>query len=188
MASERRREASPRPTLAAAPAQARRFVAARRRRAAEALEDYTELIADLIARHRRSAHHRHRRAARRRPSRPRSRRSAGSKREGLAVAKPYRGVSLTAAGPAMAERVHRRHRLVVDFLVAVGAPRAKRRKPTPRAIEHYVSLGDAGGVRSVPRRAAQIDDQLLPIRTPAASTSPPPSMTLAAAESGGVSM
>ena len=123
--------------LATAPAQARRFVAARRRRAAETLEDYTELIADLIA------HDGEARttdiAERFGVAHPTAIRAIGRlKREGLAVVRPYHGVSLTAAGRAMAERVHRRHRLVVDFLLAVGAPR-EAAEADAEGVEHYVS-------------------------------------------------
>ena len=123
--------------LATAPAQARRFVAARRRRAAETLEDYTELIADLIAH---DGEARTTDIAERlgvaHPDRDQGDRQA--QREGLAVVQPYHGVSLTAAGRTMAERVRRRHRLVVDFLVAVGAPR-EAAEADAEGIEHYVS-------------------------------------------------
>ena len=44
------------------------------------------------------------------------------KREGLATARPYRGVFLTDAGIALAARVRARHRLVVDLLVTIGVP------------------------------------------------------------------
>ena len=85
------------------------------------LEDYTELIADLIAcdgearttdiAERLGVAH---------PTA--SKAIARLKREGLAVARPYRGVFLTDAGKAMAERSRQRHRLVVDLLLAVGVP------------------------------------------------------------------
>ena len=60
------------------------------------------------------------------------------KREGLAVSRPYRGVFLTPAGQAMAERSRQRHRLVVDLLVAVGAPR-EAAEADAEGVEHYVS-------------------------------------------------
>ncbi len=125
------------PELATAPAQARRFVAARRRRAAETLEDTTELIADLIASDGETGATDI--AERLGVAHPTAIKAIGRlEREGLAVAKPYRGVSLTAAGQTMAERVRRRHRLVVDFLVAVGAPR-EAAEADAEGIEHYVS-------------------------------------------------
>ena len=151
-----------------------------------ALEDYTELIADLIARQGEARTTDI--AERLGVAHPTASKAIGRlEREGLAVAKPYRGVSLTAAGRTMAERSRRRHRLVVDFLVAVGAPReaaeadAEQESSTTSRRRRW-----RRSRRSSPRSANR--DQLLPIRTPAASTSPPPSMTLAAAESGGVSM
>jgi DtxR family transcriptional regulator, manganese transport regulator len=56
------------------------------------------------------------------------------KREGLTVAKPYRG----EAGERLAERVPARHRLVVDLLVAVGVP-AEAAEQDAEGIEHHVS-------------------------------------------------
>ncbi len=123
--------------LETAPVQAKRFGAARRRRAASILEDYTELIADLIAcngearttdiAERLGVAH---------PTA--SKAIARLKREGLAVARPYRGVFLTEAGKAMAERSRQRHRLVVDLLVAVGVP-LEAAEADAEGVEHYVS-------------------------------------------------
>ena len=107
--------------LATEPTQADRFGKARSARSASTLEDYTELIADLltangearttdIARRLGVAH----------PTA--SKAIARLKREGLARAQPYRGIFLTEAGAAMAKSVRQRHRIVVDLLVAVGAP------------------------------------------------------------------
>ncbi len=120
-----------------APTHARRFGRAREGRAASMLEDMTELIADLhaatgearmtdIANHLGVAH----------PTA--SKTIARLKREGLAVSEPYRGVFLTPAGQAMAERSRRRHRLVVDLLIAVGAP-PEAAETDAEGIEHYVS-------------------------------------------------
>jgi DtxR family transcriptional regulator, manganese transport regulator len=123
--------------LAAEPAQADRFLRARSARSASMLEDYTELIADLIAANGEArttdiarcmgvAH----------PTA--SKTIARLKREGLAQAKPYRGIFLTEAGAAMAKSARERHRLVVDLLVAVGAPRDAA-EADAEGIEHYVS-------------------------------------------------
>ena len=120
-----------------APTHARRFGRAREGRAASMLEDMTELIADLyaatgearmtdIASHLGVAH----------PTA--SKTIARLKREGLVVSKPYRGVFLTPAGQAMAERSRQRHRLVVDLLIAVGAP-PEAAEADAEGIEHYVS-------------------------------------------------
>ena len=83
------------------------------------------------------------------------------KREGLATARPYRGVFLTDAGIALAARVRARHRLVVDLLVAIGVP-LEDAEQDAEGIEHYVSeaalnafekfLGKSGRAR---RRSAR---------------------------------
>ena len=125
------------PALAAEPAQADRFLKARSARSASLLEDYTELIADLIAA---NGEARTTDIARRmgvaHPTA--SKTIARLKREGLARAKPYRGVFLTEAGAAMAKSARERHRLVVDLLIAVGAPR-EAAEADAEGIEHYVS-------------------------------------------------
>ena len=63
---------------------------------------------------------------------------ARMKREGLATARPYRGVFLTQAGETLAARVKARHRLVVDLLRAVGVP-AEAAEQDAEGIEHHVS-------------------------------------------------
>lgn len=123
--------------LAAEPAQARRFSRARKARSAATLEDYTEMIADLIAV---NGEARTTDIARRlgvaHPTA--SKTIARLKREGLVTARPYRGIFLTEAGAAMAKSAGQRHRLVVELLVAVGAPR-EAAEADAEGIEHYVS-------------------------------------------------
>jgi DtxR family transcriptional regulator, manganese transport regulator len=123
--------------LATEPVQADRFSRARSARSASMLEDYTELIADLIAA---NGEARTTDIARRlgvaHPTA--SKTIARLKREGLATARPYRGIFLTEAGLAMANSVRQRHRLVVDLLIAVGAPR-EAAEADAEGIEHYVS-------------------------------------------------
>ena len=123
--------------LATEPVQADRFSRARSARSASMLEDYTELIADLIAA---NGEARITDIARRlgvaHPTASKS--IARLKREGLATARPYRGIFLTEAGQAMADQVRQRHRLVVDLLLAVGAPR-EAAEADAEGIEHYVS-------------------------------------------------
>lgn len=117
--------------------QAGRFGKARRARASTLLEDYTELIADLIAAQGEARTTEI--AARLGVAHPTaSKMIARLKREGLASAKPYRGVFLTDAGNAMAQAARQRHRLVVDLLVAVGAP-PEAAEADAEGIEHYVS-------------------------------------------------
>jgi DtxR family manganese transport transcriptional regulator len=123
--------------LATEPVQADRFSKARSARSASILEDYTELIADLMAA---NGEARTTDIARRlgvaHPTA--SKTIARLKREGLATARPYRGVFLTDAGLAMANSVRQRHRLVVDLLIAVGTPR-EAAEADAEGIEHYVS-------------------------------------------------
>ena len=119
------------------PAQARRFGKARTAQSAALLEDYAELIADLLAA---AGEARPTDIARRLGvSHATAIKTIGRlKREGLATAKPYRGVFLTEAGEALAHRVRARHRLVVDLLRAVGVP-AESAEQDAEGIEHHVS-------------------------------------------------
>lgn len=59
-------------------------------------------------------------------------------RAGLAETQPYRGVSLTEAGEALAAAVRRRHQIVLDLLVALGVPTEAARADA-EGIEHHVS-------------------------------------------------
>ena len=132
--------ASPRPAgpaLPAEPTQARRFGKARTAQSAALLEDYVELISDLlgsggearptdIARRLGVSHATAIKAI------------ARLKREGVATARPYRGVFLTEQGRALAARVRARHRLVVDVLRAIGVP-AEAAEADAEGIEHHVS-------------------------------------------------
>lgn len=119
------------------PTQARRFGKARTAQAAALLEDYAELIADL-----------HASGGEARPT-DIARRFGVShataiktiarlKREGLATARPYRGVFLTESGERLAARVKSRHLLVVALLRAVGVP-AEAAEQDAEGIEHHVS-------------------------------------------------
>src|ERR1700684_2533857 len=101
--------------------QARRFGKTRSAQSTALLEDYVELIADLLAS-----------TGEARPTDIARRVGVSQvtavktisrlKREGVATARPYRGVFLTESGQALAARVRTRHRLVVDVLLAMGVP------------------------------------------------------------------
>jgi DtxR family manganese transport transcriptional regulator len=117
--------------------QARRFGKTRSAQSTALLEDYVELIADLLAS-----------AGEARPT-DIARRFGVShatavktiarlKRSGLATARPYRGVFLSEKGRALAERVRVRHRLVVDLLCALGVP-TESAEADAEGIEHHVS-------------------------------------------------
>jgi DtxR family manganese transport transcriptional regulator len=125
------------PALLPEATQARRFGRAREARAAEVMEDYAELIADLVAA---DGAARPQNIARRLGVSHVTVIKAISRLEslGLATARPYHGVCLTAAGLALAERVRARHRIVVDLLVAVGVPREEAESDA-EGIEHHVS-------------------------------------------------
>ncbi|MDP1669364.1 manganese-binding transcriptional regulator MntR [Phaeovulum sp.] len=120
-----------------APAQAERFSQTRSAQAMALVEDYAEMIDDLlqelgearitdIARRLGVTHPTAAKAV------------ARLKREGLANSRPYRGVFLTDAGVAMAARVRARHRIVVDLLIAVGTP-PEAAETDAEGIEHFVS-------------------------------------------------
>ncbi len=123
--------------LPAEPTQARRFGKARSAQSTALLEDYAELIADLLAG---EGEARPTDIARRLGVSHATaiKAIARLKREGLATARPYRGVFLTDAGMRLAERVRVRHRLVVDVLVALGVP-AEAAEQDAEGIEHHVS-------------------------------------------------
>lgn len=118
-------------------AQARRFGKTRTAQSTALLEDYVELIADLLAS-----------AGEARPTDIARRLGvshataiksiARLKRAGLATARPYRGVFLTEAGMTLAQRVRARHRLVVDVLRALGVP-PEAAEADAEGIEHHVS-------------------------------------------------
>src|SRR5580700_2169973 len=117
--------------------QARRFGKTRSAQSTALLEDYAELIADLLVGEGEA-----------RPT-DIARRFGVShataiktisrlKRAGLATARPYRGVFLTEKGHALADRVRVRHRLVVDLLRALGVP-TEAAEADAEGIEHHVS-------------------------------------------------
>jgi len=117
--------------------QAQRFARARKTRASEVMEDYAELIADLVAA---DGEARPQNIARRLGVSHVTVVKAINRleREGIATTRPYRGVSLTKEGEALADRVRARHRLVVDLLCAVGVP-LEDAENDAEGIEHHVS-------------------------------------------------
>jgi len=127
----------PRAALPTEPTHASRFGKARSAQSGALLEDYVELISDLLGN---GGEARPTDIARRLGvSHATAIKTIGRlKREGLAVAKPYRGVFLTATGERLAERCRARHRLVVELLVAVGVP-TEAAELDAEGIEHHVS-------------------------------------------------
>jgi DtxR family manganese transport transcriptional regulator len=118
-------------------AQARRFGKARSAQSTALLEDYVELIDDLLGS---TGEARPTDIARRLGVSHATAIKAISrlKREGVATARPYRGVFLTESGQALASRVRARHRLVVEVLLALGVP-AEAAEADAEGIEHHVS-------------------------------------------------
>ena len=132
-----RANAAPAAELPTEPTQARRFGKARTAQSTALLEDYVELISDLI--HSGGEARATDIARRLGVSHATAIKTIGRlKREGLAIAKPYRGVFLTPDGDTLAARVRARHRVVVDLLVAVGVP-AEAAEQDAEGIEHHVS-------------------------------------------------
>jgi len=139
MAETFKRKLSPAATekLPAEGTQARRFGKTRSAQSTALLEDYVELIADLLAT-----------VGEARPTDIARRLGVSHatavktisrlKRAGLGTARPYRGVFLSEKGRELADRVRVRHRLVVDLLRALGVP-AEAAEADAEGIEHYVS-------------------------------------------------
>jgi len=117
--------------------QASRFGKTRTAQSTALLEDYAELIADLLAM---NGEARPTDVARRLGVSHATaiKTIARLKREGLATSKPYRGVFLTPQGHELADRVRARHRLVVEILLALGVPR-EAAESDAEGIEHHVS-------------------------------------------------
>ena len=119
------------------PTQALRFGKARIAQSTAVLEDYVELIADLLAtRGEARATDIAKRLGVTHPTALKS--IARLKREGLATALPYRGIFLTDAGHELADRVRARHRLIVELLIAVGVP-AEAAEADAEGMEHHAS-------------------------------------------------
>ncbi len=117
--------------------QARRFDKTRSAQSSALLEDYVELIADLLAT---TGEARPTDIARRLGVTHATVIKTISRltRSGVTTARPYRGVFLTETGRALAERVRARHRLVVNLLLALGVP-TEAAEGDAEGIEHYVS-------------------------------------------------
>ena len=130
-------DASGADALVATEEQVESFRQAREARRSALVEDYVELIADLIddggeARQVDIA-------ARLGVAQPTVAKMLKRLAEdGLVAQKPYRGAFLTDAGQALALRSRERHRLVEQFLLSLGiAPETARRDA--EGLEHHVS-------------------------------------------------
>lgn len=140
--------------LPAEATQALRFEKARSAQATAVLEDYVELIDDLLAS---GGEARPTDIARRLGVTHATAIKTISrlKREGLATSRLYRGVFLTEEGHGLADRVRARHRLVVELLRAVGVPE-QCAELDAEGIEHHVSdVALAAFARFLKRPAGQ---------------------------------
>lgn len=113
------------------------FRLARQARRVELVEDYVELIDDLIED---TGEARQVDIAARlgvaQPTVARMLKRLVS--EGWAIQRPYRGIFLTESGKALADESRCRHRLVEDFLLALGIGSETARQDA-EGIEHHVS-------------------------------------------------
>jgi DtxR family manganese transport transcriptional regulator len=115
---------------------AERFARVRSARQSETAEDYVEMIDDLITAHG---------EARAADLADRFGVSAGTVartvqrliRDGLVKSEPYRAIFLTARGKEVAEEARERHRIVRDFLLALGVS-AEAAEIDAEGIEHHV--------------------------------------------------
>lgn len=126
------------------------FRQARQARRSELVEDYLELISDLI---RAGGEARQVDIAARlgvaQPTVAKMLRRLGE--EGLVSQKRYRGVFLTSTGEARAEAARGRHRVVEGFLLALGiSPEIARRDS--EGIEHHVSEETLAAFRTFAER------------------------------------
>jgi len=60
------------------------------------------------------------------------------KRDGLVKSEPYRSIFLTPQGKCLADKVRRRHQIVLDFLRAIGVPEHDAEYDA-EGIEHHLS-------------------------------------------------
>lgn len=118
-------------------AHARQHAHVRKAHETELIEDYVELIADLIdAKGEARAVELAQRMAVTQATVGKMIRRLGER--GLVHSEPYRAIFLTDRGRRMAETSRRRHRVVLRFLRAIGVPEQAARQDA-EGIEHHVS-------------------------------------------------
>jgi len=114
-----------------------RFSRTREQHATEMAEDYVEAVQELIeskgecrvqelARHFSVSHV------------TVSRTVGRLQKDGLLETAPYKPITLTATGRRLAERVRKRHEIVLEFLLALGVDK-KTAQIDSEGIEHHVS-------------------------------------------------
>lgn len=128
---------SPGGGMPSAEAQARQHTSVREAHETELIEDYIELIADLVdvEGEARAVEVARRLGVRQATVAKMVRRL---EERGLVATAPYRPIHLTEAGRTMAESSRRRHAVVLGFLRAMGVSEATARIDA-EGIEHHVS-------------------------------------------------
>lgn len=116
---------------------ARQHSGVRKAHETELIEDYVELIADLIdaTGEARAVDIAHRMGVRQATVTAMVRRLQA---RGLATSEPYRAIFLTDAGRTLANESRARHAVVLRFLLAIGVPEAVAFHDA-EGIEHHVS-------------------------------------------------
>jgi len=83
--------------------------------------------------------------------------------EGFVALRPYRGVFLTESGKVLAERARERHHVVESFLLAIGVSTETARRDA-EGIEHHVSEETLAAFRRLVQRRAEIRQKVGPGR------------------------
>lgn len=133
--------------------QSESFRRVRQARRLELMEDYVELIDDLIAAH---GHARQVDIAGRlgvaQPTVAKMLKRLSE--EGLVFQQPYKGVLLTEIGRRLAADARDRHRVVEAFLLSLGVSPETARKDA-EGIEHHVSAETLAALRRLARQTSE---------------------------------
>lgn len=128
------------------------FAQVREARRSELVEDYVELIADLIADGREARQVDI--ASRLGVAQPTVAKALKRLvKEGWVIQRPYRGVFLTPEGEALARDVRARHQTVERFLLALGVDADAARRDA-EGIEHHVSAATLAAFEAFLQREA----------------------------------
>ena len=128
------------------------FRTTRENRHREVAEDYVEMIADLIADvgEARLTDL----ADRLGVSHPTATKTVQRlQQEGLVQTRPYRALFLTEAGHALAEKSRRRHKVIQDFLLAIGVD-DRTAELDSEGMEHYASESTIVALEALTRTLA----------------------------------
>ena len=121
----------------------------------ETAEDYVEAIAQLIAAHG-QARVKHLAEHMGVSHVTVTRTVARLQRDGLVTTEPYQPIELTPRGKRMAAASEKRHRIVLDFLVAAGVG-PKQAEIDAEGIEHHVSPATLKAFARLTERLAKDD-------------------------------